>query len=280
MGIIRIHQEERPVYLEADYGKLRRREVYVRRGSATDPQTPASPDEIARMSPQQEAAGSPRLVVVFTNVDRDEVVGAALSVQGENCSMPATEDIPKLSSKKKGYASWDDFTHTNSDYYVRLAEYTRFQRMAFRSRVALMNEGSVEARKVLVEFAVPKGGAIELHQWAPRAPRRTDSTLGLLGRSGGVEAVDTRTYAGDLYIDEDDDGYRMQINFLDIQPGRRIRSDDFYVSVRTSGIHKLEGWVYAANLPKAEAVQLSVEADIGITSMTVDQLVALAMRPV
>ena len=49
VGCIRIEKQERPFYLKKDYGKLRKNEVYVRRGSSTDPQKPASIDEIAQM---------------------------------------------------------------------------------------------------------------------------------------------------------------------------------------------------------------------------------------
>ena len=276
VGIIRIHQDDRPFYLEANYGKLRRHAVYVRRGSATDPQTPASPDEIARMSQQPGTGLNPQLVVVFTNPDRDEIIGATLPARGENCNMPAEDEIPELRPQRAS-ASWDAFApRTNSDYYARFAEYTRLQRMAFRARLVLMNRGSIEARKVLVEFSVPKGGSIELRNRIPSAPKRTSSLLHFLGRSRELDVVDTRTYPGDLSIIEDDDRYKMQIDFMDIQPGRRVRSDAFYVIVRNGGVHRLDGWVYAANLSDAEAVQLEVEADIAETSMAVNELVSLA----
>lgn len=277
VGIIHIYQEDRPVYLEADYGKLRKHEVYVRRGSATDPRTPASPDEIARMSEQgQRAALRPQLVVAFADPDRDEVLETGLSVQGENCSMPAVGEIPKLDSVR-GHASWD-FTRKNLDYYVRLAEYTRIDRMTFRTRLALLNHGSVEARRVLVEVAVPKGGSIELRSWVPRAPRRTYSLVDPLGATRDLVPVNQSDYPGRLYVDEDEERYKMQVDFLDIQPGRRVMSDVFYLIVRSSSTHSLEGWIYASNLPKAEAVRLKVEAEIPDTSMTVNELVSLARR--
>lgn len=48
VGIFQIEERQaRPLYLRRDYGKLKRSEVYVRRGSSTDPTKPASPDEIA-----------------------------------------------------------------------------------------------------------------------------------------------------------------------------------------------------------------------------------------
>lgn len=46
VGIISIPQQERPVFLTKDFGKLKKLVVYVRQGSST---TQATPDEIARM---------------------------------------------------------------------------------------------------------------------------------------------------------------------------------------------------------------------------------------
>ncbi|WP_088259779.1 helix-turn-helix domain-containing protein [Fimbriiglobus ruber] len=54
VGVIRIdEQQARPLYLKRDYGKLKKDEVYVRRGSSTDPTKPASPDEISLMGSAQ-----------------------------------------------------------------------------------------------------------------------------------------------------------------------------------------------------------------------------------
>ena len=276
VGVICIQQTERPVYLEADYGKLRRHEVYVRRGSSTDPSTPASPDEIASMTSQVDVGVGPGLVVAFAEPDGDAVIGEVLSVQGENCTMPAAGEVPSMASPLRGYSLAESFTRTNADYYKNFSEYVSLQRMCFRSRVVLLNQGSVEARKVLVEFMVRKGGGIELRSWAPRRPRKTYSTVDFMDRSGEFGPVAIHANAGDLYIEEDREKYGMHISFLDLQPGRRVASDDFYVVARVGGVHELVGQMYAANLPRAETIELRVVADIERTSMTVDELVALA----
>jgi hypothetical protein len=49
VGIIKIETQQRPVYLRRDYGKLRKEQVYIRRGSSTDPTKPATIEEIAQM---------------------------------------------------------------------------------------------------------------------------------------------------------------------------------------------------------------------------------------
>jgi hypothetical protein len=46
VGIITVPQQERPVFLNKDFGRLKKQAVYVRQSSST---APASPDDIARM---------------------------------------------------------------------------------------------------------------------------------------------------------------------------------------------------------------------------------------
>jgi Putative DNA-binding domain len=56
VGIIQIEEQQaRALYLKRDYGKLKKGDVYVRRGSSTDPTKPASPDEIALMGNMRNA---------------------------------------------------------------------------------------------------------------------------------------------------------------------------------------------------------------------------------
>ena len=274
VGVIFIDQQERPVWLKADYGKLRKEQVYVRRGSSTNPEAPANPDEIAAMR-QQGGRSSPNLVVVFAHPEREQILGATVALRSENCRMPAAGDIPEAASENEGgfFDPMSSFIYTNSNYYVKFAEYIRFRKMAHQIRVALANQGEVEARGVLVECLVPKGGPVGLHNSAPPTPRRTCSTLDYVSH---LDRSPIGKYPGHIEIDEDDDRYKIQIHFLNPQPGRRVWSDAFYLTVASAGTHQLQGHVYAANLPEAAPLALTIQAAVEHTSMTVDQLVGLA----
>jgi hypothetical protein len=46
VGVFHIPLQDRPIYLKSDFGKLKQRDVHIRRGSSTDI---AEPDEIAKM---------------------------------------------------------------------------------------------------------------------------------------------------------------------------------------------------------------------------------------
>ena len=60
IGVIWIPVQDRPLFLQRDFGKLARHTVYLRRGSSTGT---ADPDEVARMAVAGKAAPTPRLTV-------------------------------------------------------------------------------------------------------------------------------------------------------------------------------------------------------------------------
>jgi hypothetical protein len=82
LGIIRIEEQVRPIYLKRDYGKLKKDAVYVRTGSSTDPQKPASLDEVAQMG-QSSLPDEAELIVEFAEVERDVCSGSTVSLDAE-----------------------------------------------------------------------------------------------------------------------------------------------------------------------------------------------------
>jgi len=96
VGVIRVELgQNRPLYLKRDFGKLRAERVYVRRGSATDPTNPASPEEIAEMGRSVTVAGqSPELLVQFADTERDVSCGDKRAWEAVSLSVPDPEAIP------------------------------------------------------------------------------------------------------------------------------------------------------------------------------------------
>ena len=139
IGVIRIEEQPRPIYLKDDYGKLKKTEVYVRRGSSTDPTKPASPEEIADMG-KGVVSQSAELVVEFAHVEQDDSLGFSISWDAEFCEMPAAETIPDLMVKKHYNAlmgidlsafDYDPANRPNENYYRELATF-EFVRRLFR----------------------------------------------------------------------------------------------------------------------------------------------------
>ena len=74
VGIFHLPLQDRPIYLKKDFGKLKQREVYIRRSSSTDI---ADPDEIAKMGTLKirevlgELPSQPKLNPVVESLRRD-----------------------------------------------------------------------------------------------------------------------------------------------------------------------------------------------------------------
>lgn len=75
VGIIRIERQKRPFFLKTNYGALKKHEVYVRRGSSTNPNQPAGPDEIYQMGEADSGKDLATLTVEFGDVERCQRAG-------------------------------------------------------------------------------------------------------------------------------------------------------------------------------------------------------------
>ncbi len=263
--------QERPIYLTKDYGKLERDKVYVRRGSSTDRSKPASPSEIARMG-----AGRPwdraDLLVEFAEVDRDDAIGARVEMECELCNVPERNDIPELRDPHDlpfGLRTPYRRSH-NANYYRELALYEFKMRLYRKVRITVKNIGEAAAQNVRVELVVPAEVGLLPILEIPEKPQE-ETTLG--ARIPGIHSV-RRYYPGEVDIDQNDDRYRIEVDCKDLQPGRQVWSDTFYVGAERSGDYPIQCHVFADNLPVPQQFTLTVKADVKHTTLTVEELCA------
>lgn len=276
IGIIRIEMQARPIYLKRDYGLLEREKVYVRRGSSTDPSKPASIEEIAMMG-QTASTLSAELVIEFAHPEQDDSLGSTLSWDVEFCEMSPMETIPDFIIQKQHGPFGIDLDaitgltdRPNPEYFRELANF-EFARRLFRSiRLLVKNVGQVAANNVQCEMEIPAGIGVHVMSDLPDKPKKqlsfiTDSVLKNIKPA-------FRREPGDVTIDKNNDRYRIEIDCGDLQPGRRVWSDVFYLGKRDSGDIDLLGKIYAANLPKPKDFALKVNFNVTKTIMTVSEL--------
>jgi hypothetical protein len=279
VGIISIDEQTRPIYLKRDYGKLVREKVYVRRGSSTDPTKPASLEEIAQMrvSSRQPAA---ELVVEFADVKRDDARGTNISWDAEFCKMPAMETIPDLARPRQRHpfidlAAINPMNRPNDNFFRELANF-EFMRRLFRPiRLVVKNVGQVAANNVRAELTVPtnRGAMVVDASEIPDPPKLHADLLSNSVLKGIRPAF--RRDPGEVTIDKNDERFRVEIDCGDLQPGRRVWSDIFYIGKGASGDLSLCGLVFADNLPQPKDFALTVSVTVKSTGMTVDELCSL-----
>jgi predicted HTH transcriptional regulator len=100
VGIIRIDiVQDRPLSLVRDMGQLKKGEVYLRRGSYTDPTKPATADEIALMG-RASALGLRRseLSLQFADVESGRPIGTSIEWEATELRTPPPSKIPSYSA--------------------------------------------------------------------------------------------------------------------------------------------------------------------------------------
>jgi hypothetical protein len=291
VGVIRIEMQRRPVFLKRDYGKLKKGEVYVRRGSSTDPTKPADPDEIAHMGREQVlGVKEASLTVEFADPDREQCLGKQIDWFAEYCEMPSSKQIPKLRERGPepirlpgGRAiQIPDFSvvsmhdRLNPHYYHELANYVFTDRLVRKIRLVVTNTGDAPANDVRLEIIVPNGSGLGIIRWSeiPDPPKRRKSVLDMAAmRDLDIRPAFPRT--GSIHIEKTGHETKVEIECGNLQPGRKVWADEFHMAVIQSGEVQIVGSLFAANLPKPQSFTLSINAQISRTEMTLDELMAL-----
>lgn len=269
IGIISIEEQIRPIYLKRDYGKLKKNEVYVRRGSSTDPTKPALPEEIATMgigSSQEDAL----LFIQFCHVETEEPLGPSLAWESEYCEMPPRHSIPDLPSPKRDILQASILDHTNHNFYRELADYKCVRRLCRPVRLAVENIGKIAARNVRLEIVAlnPDGITALEESDLPSRPSKDRFTNPAFLR--GIRSIHREP--GDIAIENTSERLIVKADFGDLQPGRRVCSETFYIGSKISQEILLPVFVYADNLavPRESILRISVSSTTIL--MTVEQL--------
>lgn len=278
VGIVRIDQQPRPIFLKKDFGKLKRNAVYVRRGSSTDPTHPADPVEIAQMGSVLVSQGA-EVCVEFAAIDCDKSVGTSTSCEVEYCKMPAADEIPELDDSRNARdVIYHPDTRINAKFYREMAKYVQATRWLAKTRLCVKNAGQVPATRVRIELSVPHSSEAEIVEQGgmPDLPRSWFNARQFL-RTDAIHAALRRT-PGELSVDRDNERIRVIIDCGDLQPGRQVMSDTFFTGKRTSGELTLSGQVFADNLSIPKDVSLSLSFNVKQTEMSLDELIIFACR--
>ncbi len=282
VGIFVIEEQARPIFLNRDFGKLRKGEVYVRRGSSTDPSKPASPDEIAKMGSNLTPSPA-EISVEFADPVSERGLGQTHLMKSELCRMPANEIIPDHTRYDRSYLreAFVDFGigeiagRPNYEYFRELAHHEFMHRLFRPVRFVVQNVGRSAANDVRVEILCsdPDLAQVISGHDLPSEPTRYYNYLDPSGfRSIASVAHDS---FGEVSITKKVSGFELVIECGNLQPGRRILSDIVYVGMKGSGSLSMVTRVYAANLPQPMDSSLSISMQVKETTMSVGELTLL-----
>ena len=154
IGYIKIPINERPLYIEKDYGKVKKQVVYIRRGSST---TEATPDEIAKMGASTLSEKTiPILELSFANRNEKLVLETNININSEILDLPKNEDIKdyKESNSYDKFNIMSNFTSVNKDYYRELCKYYYFKTIVEPMAFCIKNPSDTIATDIKIEITI------------------------------------------------------------------------------------------------------------------------------
>lgn len=255
VGIIRVETQSRPIYLKKDYGTLSKNDVYVRRGSSTDPTKPATPEEIALMGSSM-APDQPRLRVEFADLNVDESLGNEIHLQSVHCRFPGP--IPSLTQPR--YSPFDEMMsivhQPNKEFYREMAAFIVQSGLLRPVRLVIHNVGEIVAKNVRIEIRFLKeheqNSALTDDDRLSRPSRDHLHSFAMDVRPSPVG----RQKPGQVVIRQDSTSFVVEVDCATLQPDRRVWSEVFFLARLSTGTITLEGHLFADDLARPSDVVL------------------------
>lgn len=157
IGVIHIPVQRRPFHLQKDFGRLKKSQVYIRRGSST---VIASIDEVSTMGVDinNTSRDTPALDAYLIFGEHDEIAEKLIKCKLINASIPDDEQFPDYGVK---YPT-TEFSlkiampdlYNNKDYYREEAKYRQARYRVRAFKLGIKNTGTVPARDVKVIFDI------------------------------------------------------------------------------------------------------------------------------
>jgi hypothetical protein len=187
---------------------------------------------------------------------------------------PPPSEIPSYSVRQSSF----DVTleSDNPEFYREVAEYATFQSLFRPVRLVIENSGSTPAEHVRVEIEVDEVSGVSLKEYEPDEPTRTR----MLGVNPDVFRGIRRPGRdpGDVEVFESTKNARLVIECGNMQPGRRVPSDKFYVAVRKSGPTSLSGRIIAATLEQPKSFAVTINATISVAEVSAKAICEFAEK--
>jgi hypothetical protein len=264
IGVLRIEQQDRPVSLLKDYGKLRRNVVYIRRGSSTDE---ATPDEIIRMS---QAVGTkseqPVLELELADIRTRRRLGQQVQIESHALRPLREEEIPKY-GRSGIFATAADSLLYNERYYSEMNRYKFYSQLTQPIGFYLINQSAVTAHDVRVEISMPNEDSLVVldEKRFPEKPLRSRFPL-----------ISQKTFASlnfDVVVKNAGDQRLIVASLGKIQPKAQVWSSSvFYVGSANDRKVDCEAVIFADNLSEPLHVPLTFEFTTIPGEITFDML--------
>lgn len=267
IGIIKIPINERPIYLNKDYGKLKKHSVYIRRGSST---SVATPDEVAKMgASSQSERNIPILKLAFANVDTKLCNGENFNTTSKVLKLPENTEIPDY-QENKSYHSFDVLESRrtiNKNYYRELVNFYYSKTIRQPISFCISNISDFTATDIKIEMIVDNNqNSIHfvMEDELPKEPHASYDYLSNLPNMKFLpEHMAEMQNKPDITIKHIGSTWHMDILFQKVRPGQTVFTKDtlYFYSTKSEEVNFTYN-IFADNLPSPIEGNLSISVQV------------------
>lgn len=274
-GIIEIPLQERPFFLTRNFGKLRKKVVYVRRGSST---AEADPTEIARMGAAavREPLEDVDLEVEFANVEERSVHGRKLALESVHLSPRVNPDDLRPRRTRNRFGIDAVVTpQENPAFYDEFVDFVARTGLLRRVGLVVSNASGRTARSVnlRMEIEAITGLHVVDQDDEPSAPSRRihpifSSAIPQVGRPRPVP-----------HVSRHGGRYEISVTWESILPRDLAWSDGYFlIGGEQDMVVPVSVHVYAEELPMPVEDTLEIEISSRQRAMELNELHQLLGR--
>lgn len=279
IGIIKIGRQDRPIYLQKNYGKLKQNEVYIRQGSST---AIASPDEISRMGTNLVDAYSkePKLLFGFADLKHQQMIGNKIGIKTVILNIEDEDKIPDYGDSKVQLKAtlgmyMQDSTK-NKNYLREYAEYVKERLYVAVVGFYICNDSGGVAIDVNVQLRIfDKSKIISI------LTKTQLSSTPNKGQQFGIDRTIMTAMTSNvnqIKINRISDYYLVTIKFDKVQPKQTIYSaESLYIGANAITTALVDVTVYSDNLSEPIQDNLSIEIEAENRSVSYKQIIKQAV---
>lgn len=243
-GIIIIHEQQRPIYVKKDFGKVKKDSVYVRRGSST---FIAKLEEVVAMG-NGNRNKKPELEINFYDYREGKILPKKIDITTTHYELNAK--IPDY--QERGFA----IAGVNKDYYRDAFKYINFQSSYEPICFCINNNGNIEAKNIRIEITI-KDTNIIIKKESQSTPRPDTSIFNNIGLNLNKELK-----ADDFEIDVKKHETRLHKNISTIHAKRNFEIERIiYINPKETKLIAMEINIYCDGIEKPFTETLTLKCN-------------------
>ena len=259
IGVIEIPVQDRPIYLNSNYGKVEKESVYIRRGSST---AIATLEEIIKMAQFSSEPLPPNLSLEWADLTHHKVLPSPCELN----TVLLNPKLPKNTFKKNlPRGNYDHISPSsgvfdfNHNYSSEIIDYTFSTHLHEELGFQLQNRGEAVARRVRFVGTVKRQNDVVIKNWGERVRWPHIDLMQELSDSIVPFAEQLRKNP-DPSVNKYKDHWEITIEFGDIRPHDEVwTTTPVLVGAVNEGSIVVDGELRGDNIPSPITCQLEAK---------------------